>query len=350
VSNRVYFGGMLLGTTTGYAVSDADLIKDRLGSAQPSYAYGTDTGSGQQTSPGDDFATYWKDSSSGFEYAMNRYYSAGYGRFLTVDPFGGSARVGNPGSMNRYSYALGDPVNLVDPTGRTYCDSEENDDEAVDIVCYYDDDDTPGGLGPGDPGVKGGGTSGARWQRVLKKIALEQALIEGDLDGIKSDSGCQHDIDALSSASQALGAGGATGGQAIDAVNLVYAIDNTTYQDGLTSTVAASTLNDPSINAKPNIANGPIENLMTGGTVAVAQLGGNNVYLNPGYLLGLDPFSAAGLLMHESLHNLGLDDNDVKAALGLTNKQCPDGTTDCIGTKLQQDCFPPPGALLLGLP
>ncbi len=48
---------------------------------------------------------------------MNRYYSAGYGRFLTVDPFGGSARVRNPGSMNRYTYALGDPVNGYDPGG-----------------------------------------------------------------------------------------------------------------------------------------------------------------------------------------------------------------------------------------
>ena len=121
LSNRVYFGGMLLGTKTGYAVSDADLIKDRLGPVQPSYAYGTDTGSGQQTSPGDDFATYWKDSSSGFEYAMNRYYSAGYGRFLTVDPFGGSVNVNAPGSMNRYTYSEGDPVNGYDPTG--LCDA-----------------------------------------------------------------------------------------------------------------------------------------------------------------------------------------------------------------------------------
>ena len=111
LSNRVYFGGMLLGTTTGYAVSDADLIKDRLGSVQPSYAYGTDTGSGQQTSPGDDFATYWKDSSTGFEYAMNRYYSAGYGRFLTVDIKPASARITDPGTWNRYQYAGGDPIN-----------------------------------------------------------------------------------------------------------------------------------------------------------------------------------------------------------------------------------------------
>ena len=121
VTNRIYFGGMCLGSTTGYAISDADVIKDRLGSVQPSYAYGTDTGAGQQASAGgDDFATYSKDASTGFEYAMNRYYSAGYGRFLTADPFGGSASVKEPGSWNRYGYASGDPINRTDPSGR--CD------------------------------------------------------------------------------------------------------------------------------------------------------------------------------------------------------------------------------------
>ncbi len=118
LSNRIYFGKMLLGTTNGQVNTDSSLIKDRLGSVQPSYAYGTATGSGEQTSPGDDFATYWKDSSTGFQYAMNRYYSTGYGRFLTVDPFRGSAKAAMPGSWNRYTYSANDPVNLSDPTGR----------------------------------------------------------------------------------------------------------------------------------------------------------------------------------------------------------------------------------------
>ena len=128
LSNRIYFGKMLLGTTNGQVNTDSSLIKDRLGSVQPSYAYGTATGSGEQTSPGDDFATYWKDTSTGFEYAMNRYYSTGYGRFLTVDPFGGSARAVTPGTWNRYTYSANDPVNLSDPTGALAPDPPPPDD------------------------------------------------------------------------------------------------------------------------------------------------------------------------------------------------------------------------------
>jgi RHS repeat-associated protein len=117
LSNRIYFGKMLLGTTNGQVNTDSSLIKDRLGSVQPSYPYGTATGSGEQTSPGDDFATYWKDSSTGFEYAVNRYYSTGYGRFLTVDPSSASGKPGSPVSWNRYGYGSGDPINGRDPSG-----------------------------------------------------------------------------------------------------------------------------------------------------------------------------------------------------------------------------------------
>jgi RHS repeat-associated protein len=77
---------------------------------------GTDIGN----PPGNDqpdFATYTRDYNTGFEYAMNRYYSAGYARFLTVDPLGRSARLESPGTWNRYTYAGGDPVGGSDPSG-----------------------------------------------------------------------------------------------------------------------------------------------------------------------------------------------------------------------------------------
>jgi RHS repeat-associated protein len=186
LSNRIYFGRMLLGTTNGQVNTDSSLIKDRLGSVQPSYVYGTATGSGEQTSPGDDFATYWKDTSTGFEYAMNRYYSAGYGRFLTVDPFGGSARAGSPLSWNRYGYAGGDPVNRRDPSGLLMSAEDCTDDPDL----CEDEDWGSGGycpIGPGfagsfDPGDDDSGTLGGVYFGGIPGLA-PCGLIPGDDGG-----------------------------------------------------------------------------------------------------------------------------------------------------------------------
>jgi RHS repeat-associated protein len=52
-----------------------------------------------------------------------RFYASAYGRFNTPDPAGGSADPGNPGSLNRYAYATGDPINFNDPSGLFPCGS-----------------------------------------------------------------------------------------------------------------------------------------------------------------------------------------------------------------------------------
>ena len=63
------------------------------------------------------WGTYWRDSESSLDYGGNRYYDSVTGRFMTADPYGGSAVAGDPQSWNRYAYGLGDPVNGNDPTG-----------------------------------------------------------------------------------------------------------------------------------------------------------------------------------------------------------------------------------------
>ncbi|HEX2834234.1 MAG TPA: DUF4157 domain-containing protein [Thermoanaerobaculia bacterium] len=50
------------------------------------------------------------------DYMHARYYEAGMGRFLSVDPAGG--RSNTPQSWNRYSYTRNNPLRLVDPDGR----------------------------------------------------------------------------------------------------------------------------------------------------------------------------------------------------------------------------------------
>jgi RHS repeat-associated protein len=65
---------------------------------------------------GTKFATYQRDF-VGQDYADQRYYSVGWGRFYTADPYMASGGAAEPGSWNRYAYVGGDPVNYVDPTG-----------------------------------------------------------------------------------------------------------------------------------------------------------------------------------------------------------------------------------------
>jgi RHS repeat-associated protein len=63
------------------------------------------------------FTSYERDGESGTDYAVNRQYSQGVGKFLRVDPSNGSNGISDPRSLNRYVYAHSDPINAVDPLG-----------------------------------------------------------------------------------------------------------------------------------------------------------------------------------------------------------------------------------------
>ena len=99
-SQNVYFGGRRVGQ-----------LNDRLGSEVSSgksyYPYGqekTVTADGWYK-----FATYFRDSWTGLDYADQRFYASGLGRFLTADPYVASAGVGDPGTWNRYAIYKGRP-------------------------------------------------------------------------------------------------------------------------------------------------------------------------------------------------------------------------------------------------
>jgi RHS repeat-associated protein len=94
------------------------------------------------------FGTYYRDG-PGQDYAQQRYYNNGTGRFWSVDPGGiGTADPSNPTSLNRYAYVNGDPVNFFDRYGQieqapgaTDCIADPDYCEAYDWGCSY------GGLG-----------------------------------------------------------------------------------------------------------------------------------------------------------------------------------------------------------
>jgi RHS repeat-associated protein len=80
--------------------------------------YGTENSYVGSCSPIYKFSGYERDTETGLDYAVNRYYNSRIGRFMTPDPSGiASASLGNPQSLNRYAYVTNNPVGLADPLG-----------------------------------------------------------------------------------------------------------------------------------------------------------------------------------------------------------------------------------------
>jgi RHS repeat-associated protein len=115
VSTDVYFKGRLVKS------GNEAVVTDRLGSVKRRkdlstsvttsfdfWPYGEEKASAT-TNNRDKFGTYYRDSSSGLDYADQRYYRNEGGRFMTVDPAASG--------LNHYSYTSGDPVNKGDPRG-----------------------------------------------------------------------------------------------------------------------------------------------------------------------------------------------------------------------------------------
>jgi len=66
-----------------------------------------------------------RDAESGNDYFEARYFGSSMGRFLSPDPLGGS--LANPQSLNRYAYALNNPLVNTDPTGMYVCSDDPKD-------------------------------------------------------------------------------------------------------------------------------------------------------------------------------------------------------------------------------
>ena len=121
----IYAGSQLLatisGSTTSYHVPDhlsPRVTTDSNGNVigqQGNYPFGEYSWYASNTTTKWQFTSYERDAESSNDYAMARFNVSHLGRFSSPDPLAGS--IGNPQSLNRYTYALNDAVNLVDPSG-----------------------------------------------------------------------------------------------------------------------------------------------------------------------------------------------------------------------------------------
>lgn len=64
------------------------------------------------------FTSYQRDSESGLDYALARYYDSRTGTFCSADPLAGDPS--DPQSWNRYPYGRNDPITITDPSGQSW--------------------------------------------------------------------------------------------------------------------------------------------------------------------------------------------------------------------------------------
>jgi RHS repeat-associated protein len=151
-SENLYFGGKLI-NAEGNAVATDGLGSVRWsglngGTAHRYYPYGVEYNA--TTNNTEKYATYTRDTLTGLDYAMNRYYSSIWGRFLSPDPSWRSADPRTPQSWNRYTYALDDPANGMDPTGLDLGDDGSDGSDYCDVNMCIDGGGGGGGGGGGD--------------------------------------------------------------------------------------------------------------------------------------------------------------------------------------------------------
>ncbi len=72
----------------------------------------------QHPGPTGQFTGKERNTETGLDYFMARYFSSAQGRFTSPDPLLASARLTDPQTWNRYAYVKNDPVNMIDPDGQ----------------------------------------------------------------------------------------------------------------------------------------------------------------------------------------------------------------------------------------
>jgi RHS repeat-associated protein len=267
------------------------------------------------------FTSYNRDSESGLDYALARYYDSRTGTFCSADPLAGSAD--DPQSWNRYPYARNDPIDKVDPSGKFFfliplVEALVGAMEATlpEVVTTITVTATAAPwIDTLAPIFAGGGLAGA--------AALSQApLSPRDMARFnKAQNNAQNNADNKDCQKFLADHG-------IDPEAAKNAISNMVPWNGAKSTISEFDAGVFDPQDPLNIQQGDRATLYFKKTsvastfknpdlMAMAQILGQNVYFKPGGL-----FSAGGLtpgtIFHEALHNLtGKSDSRLAQQLGL---------------------------------
>ncbi len=104
---------VLIDDVAGTPVATA--VGGAIAQQTPVDAFGVPRGA-PPSQPGIGFGGGYRDPASGLVFMRSRWYQPEVGRF--VQPDRAAPRIEDPRTLNRYAFAFGDPVNLLDPSGQ----------------------------------------------------------------------------------------------------------------------------------------------------------------------------------------------------------------------------------------
>jgi RHS repeat-associated protein len=324
VSRNLYFGGRLI-RSGGVTVAT-----DRLGSVRGNanleqmryWPYGQ-----ERTSTADwreKFATYFRDSGAGLDYADQRYYNFGSGRFQTPDPAGMAAvDLKNPTTWNMYAYANDDPVNGYDPYGLWECNPE--------TLCA-----PPGSpiLFPGSDGVSESPSQQAKTKATPGPGANAQAISVAEqakailnAERAAADRLFKPDCAGLFLAPFA--------DTAANRAELSSQLD-TIYDNGLIRLLPQAAGKNPAV---PGFTSGPggVIYIVSGGSFFTGQVNGQPLV---GFAAGMTlPDFQQLVVIHEFMHWMGIvGDDDKNQVYTLPNGDQVKGSMG-ISAEVKKDCF-----------
>ena len=315
-----YFGGKLIKNASGY------VTPDRLGSIGKYFPYGQERPSATPDGK-EKFATYFRDSETGLDYADQRYHQPGMGRFMTPDPLG-AANSKNPSSWNQYDYSEGDPINNNDPTGNYPCwvgngdNREQTQCEDVSIYvygnvttyaliynCFFFQQGCP--WGGGIINTQGQGASGAMAVSNFSNSGTKQDTIRLDLEKLEgylsNDPGCESWLaGGLNGPNGTLY--GLIGDSLIGDNNFGYGDLYTVYSNGGSqdyTTAAFGGWKNADNSLIAGLPSGTLLTVNASGAFFNATAPGGTLTVGAGNYTGGTPQAQAAILIHELAHLTG---------------------------------------------